>query len=68
VVVAVNRGAAPATARFSPPAEWSGRAPEELWAGGSVRANGDSFEVDVPAAGARIVTLRRAGDPRSAAN
>jgi alpha-amylase len=68
VVVAVNRGAAPATARFAPPPEWSGRAPEELWAGGSVRANADSFEVDVPAAGARIVTLRRAGDPQSAAN
>ena len=67
VVVAVNRGAAPAKARFTPPAEWSGRAPEELWAGGALRATGDSLEVDVPAAGARIVTLRRAGDPQSAA-
>jgi len=54
-------------ARFTPPAEWSGRAPEELWAGGALRATGDSLEVDVPAAGARIVTLRRAGDPQSAA-
>jgi alpha-amylase len=66
VVVAVNRGSAPATARFAPPAEWKGASPEELWAGGAVRASGDSFEVDVPAAGARIVTLRRAGDPQSA--
>jgi alpha-amylase len=67
VVVAVNRGAAPATARFAPPAEWSGRAPEELWAGSAVRATGDSLEFDVPGPGARIVTVRRAGDPPSAA-
>jgi alpha-amylase len=67
VVVAVNRGASPATSRFAPPAEWKGAFPEELWAGGEVRAAGESLEVDVPAGGARIVTLRRAGDPQSAA-
>ena len=67
VVVAVNRGAAPATARFSPPREWTGGAPEELWAGGIVRVAAESVEVEVPAAAARIVTLRRPGDPEPVA-
>ncbi|HEU5250927.1 MAG TPA: DUF3459 domain-containing protein, partial [Thermoanaerobaculia bacterium] len=68
VVVAVNRGTAPATARFSPPSEWTGRGPEELWAGGAVRVTADSVEVEVPPTGARIVTLRRSGDPQPVAN
>jgi hypothetical protein len=63
VVVAVNRGRAPGTARFSQPPDWTGGTPEELWAGGAVRAAAESIEVDVPAAAARIVTLRRPGDP-----
>jgi alpha-amylase len=67
VAVAVNRGGASATARFSAPTEWTGALPEELWAGGAVRVAAGSVEVDVPAAGARIVTLRRAGDPQPVA-
>ncbi|HEX5135269.1 MAG TPA: DUF3459 domain-containing protein, partial [Thermoanaerobaculia bacterium] len=66
VVVIVNRGAAPATARFSPPPEWKGGVPEDLWTGGAVRVAAESAEVEVPAAGARIVTLRRPGDPAMA--
>jgi glycosidase len=67
VVVAVNRGTAPATARFPPAAEWETARPEELWAGGEIRVAGADLEVDVPAIGARIVTIRRAGDPEPAA-
>jgi alpha-amylase len=67
VVVALGRGAAPSTARFAAPPEWKDARPEELWTGAAVRANADSLEVDVPATGARIVTIRRAGDPQSVA-
>lgn len=64
VVVAVNRGAAAATARFPPPPDWAGGAPEELWAGGAVAATAESVGVELPATAARIVTLRRPGDPK----
>jgi alpha-amylase len=67
VVVAVNRGAASATARFPAAAEWEASRPEELWAGGGVRAADGSLEVDVPATSARIITVRRPGDPEPAA-
>ena len=63
VVVAVNRGVAPATARFSPPPDWTGGRPEDVWAGGSVRVLPESVEIEVPPAAARIVTRRRPGDP-----
>ena len=63
VVVAVNRGAASATARFPAPAEWEASRPEELWAGAAVRTADGSLEVDVPATAARIVTVRRTGHP-----
>jgi alpha-amylase len=67
VVVAVNRGSAPATARFSPPEEWSNAVPEDLWAGGAVNVSAGSVGVEVPATAARIVALRRPGDPKPAA-
>ena len=63
VVVAVNRGAASATARFPAPAEWEASRPEEWWAGAAMRTADGSLEVDVPATAARIVTVRRTGDP-----
>jgi glycosidase len=63
VVVAVNRGTASATARFAPAAEWEAARPQEMWAGGEVRAADGSLEIDVPATAARIVTVRRSGDP-----
>jgi alpha-amylase len=63
VVVAVNRGAVPVTARFAAAEEWQAARPVELWAGGGVRPADGSFEVDVPAVAARIVALRRSGDP-----
>lgn len=63
VVVAVNRGAGSATARFPAPAEWEASRPEELWAGAAMRTADGSLEVDVPATAARIVTVRRTGDP-----
>jgi hypothetical protein len=59
----VNRGVAPATARFSPPSDWSGGRPEEVWAGSSVRVLPESVEIEVPPTEARIVTRRRPGDP-----
>ncbi len=66
VVVAVNRGAAPATARFSPAPEWGAARPEELWAGGVIRAGAEAMEVEVPPVAARIVAVRRAGDVKPA--
>jgi alpha-amylase len=66
VVVAVNRGAAAATARFPAAAEWEASRPQELWGGGGVRAADGTLEVDVPATAARIVTVRRSGDPAPA--
>ena len=63
VVVAVNRGAASATARFPAVAEWETLPPQELWSGGGIRTADGTLEVEVPAAAARIVTVRRSGDP-----
>jgi alpha-amylase len=63
VVVAINRGAVPATARFTSPAEWETARPEELWAGSPLREAAGSLELDVPPTAARIVTVRRPGDP-----
>ena len=65
VAVAVNRGNAAATARFSAAAEWATGAPEELWSDGAVRVADGFAEVEVPPAGARIVALRRPGDPEA---
>ncbi len=63
----MNRGATSATARFAAAPEWEAARPEELWAGGAVRAPAEgSLEIDVPAAAARIVTVRRSGDPAPA--
>jgi alpha-amylase len=67
VVVAVNRGSAPATARFPPPEEWPSAVPEDLWAGGAVNVTAGSVGVEVPATAARIISVRRPGDPEAVA-
>jgi alpha-amylase len=67
VVVVVNRGSAPATARFSPPEEWSSAVPEDLWAGGVVNVAAGSAGIEVPATAARIISVRRPGDPEPVA-
>jgi alpha-amylase len=43
VVVAVNRGGAPATATFAPPPEWGGKPPAQLFGAGSLSASGGSL-------------------------
>ncbi|MCM2334373.1 MAG: alpha-amylase family glycosyl hydrolase [Anaeromyxobacteraceae bacterium] len=49
VVVAVNRGEAPASARVARPPAWSGRTVEEaLGAGGTVAGDGEGIVVTVP--------------------
>jgi alpha-amylase len=63
VVVAVNRGAAPATASFEVPAgwaEWKGGPVRDLWKGEDVPRSGDSggrIEVTVGPRDARILGL-----------
>ena len=58
VIVAVNRGAAPATAKVAPPAEWADREVHDLL-GQSAVARGDSGQVivEVPAKSAAVIGL-----------
>jgi alpha-amylase len=61
VVVAVNRGSAPARAAFAPPAEWTGRVPRRLWPAGEplpiAEPGAAAVAVDVPARSALILGL-----------
>ncbi len=59
VVVAVNRGTAPATAGFAPPAEWGTEAVEDAWSGESIPRSGDRIEITVAPREARILTASR---------
>lgn len=56
VVVAVNRGASPATAGFDAPAEWGGRPVRDVWIGEEVPRTGARIEVAVAPWSARILT------------
>ncbi len=60
VVVAVNRGSAPATASFEPPAEWGDSPVRDAWNGEDVPRTGGRIEVSVAPHGARILAAVRA--------
>jgi alpha-amylase len=55
VVVAINRGEEPATARFPAPAPWSGAAVLDLWSGNPVSVSGDTVGVSVAGREAMIL-------------
>ncbi|HEV8581468.1 MAG TPA: alpha-amylase family glycosyl hydrolase [Thermoanaerobaculia bacterium] len=57
VVVAVNRGAAPAAASFEAPAEWKEAPVRDLWNGEAVARTGNKIEVTVAPRGARILAV-----------
>jgi glycosidase len=59
VVVAVNRGAAPATAGFDAPAEWGDRPVRDVWNEEPVPRTGGRVEAQVAARGARIFAVER---------
>ncbi|HEX2224127.1 MAG TPA: alpha-amylase family glycosyl hydrolase [Thermoanaerobaculia bacterium] len=60
VVVAVNRGAQPATASLTPPAEWGPTAAiRDEWNGEPIARSGDRLEVTVAPRQARILTAER---------
>jgi len=62
VVVAVNRGAAPATASFDAPAEWGDASVRDVWHDEAVSRTGARLEVAVAPRSARIFAVeRRAG-------
>jgi glycosidase len=60
VVVAVNRGAAPATAGFEVPAEWGDSPVKDVWNGEDIARTGNRIEAQVAPLGARILTVERA--------
>jgi alpha-amylase len=60
VVVAINRGAAPATAAFDAPAEWKDGSVRDFWKGEDVARSGNRIEVTVGARDARIFGVERA--------
>jgi len=59
VVVAINRGQTPDSARFAPPREWEGARPEDLWGHGRMALEGDSIRIVVAARRGRILGLPR---------
>ena len=58
VVVAINRGSAPATAAFDVPAEWGAAPVRDVWTGEPVARTGGRIEVPVAPKGARIFAIR----------
>jgi alpha-amylase len=58
VVVAINRGSAPATASFDVPAEWGATPPRDVWTGQPVAAAGGKIEAVVAPRSARIFAVR----------
>ncbi|HEY0557064.1 MAG TPA: alpha-amylase family glycosyl hydrolase [Thermoanaerobaculia bacterium] len=58
VVVAINRGSAPATAAFDAPAEWGTAAPRDVWTGQPVAAAGGKIEAVVAPKSARIFAIK----------
>jgi glycosidase len=59
VVVAVNRGTAPATASFDAPAEWGEAPVRDVWNGEEVARTGGRIETQVAPRRARILTVER---------
>ncbi|MBP7149122.1 MAG: DUF3459 domain-containing protein [Acidobacteria bacterium] len=59
VLVAVNRGAQPATAQVAPLAAWGASPPRDAWNDRDVTAGGASLELSIPARGAAIVVAPR---------
>ena len=57
VVVAVNRGAAPAMAKLDAPPEWAGKAVADALSGEPAVSVAGSIEIAAPPVGARILTL-----------
>lgn len=55
VVVAVNRGSAPATATFKIPESWQGQVVTDLWNQENVNATGDSVTIEIGSRKARIL-------------
>jgi alpha-amylase len=64
VVVAVNRGQAPATASFDAPAEWRDAQVRDFWKDEDVPRSGGRIEVTVEPLNARILGARSLGDNR----
>jgi glycosidase len=58
VVVAINRGSAPATAGFDVPAEWGATPVRDVWTGGAVAASGGKVSAVVAPKSARIFSIR----------
>jgi alpha-amylase len=61
VVVAVNRGAAPASARVALPAGWGGRAPVDALGAAAVEVVGQELVVSVPGLRAAVLAPPAAG-------
>jgi glycosidase len=59
VVVAVNRGAAPAAAAFDAPAEWGELPVRDVWNGEEVAPTGGRITAEVAPRGARIFAVER---------
>ncbi len=57
VVVAVNRGAAPATARFAAPVEWGGRTVTDAWGNSAVTMAAGNVELTVAARAASVLVV-----------
>jgi hypothetical protein len=62
VVVAVNRGAAPAAAGFVAPAEWGDRPVRDVWNGEPVSRTGNRIEAAVAPRGSRILAAEHPPD------
>jgi glycosidase len=58
VVVAINRGGAPAMAGFEAPAEWGATPVRDLWSGEAVARTGARIEVPVAPRGVRIFAVK----------
>lgn len=57
VVVAVNRGGAPATAKFAAPAAWAGKTVTDAWGGASVTMTEGNVELTVGARAASVLVV-----------
>jgi len=55
VIVAINRGSAPVTARFAAPAAWAGGSVSDLWNGSAVPVSSGTIETSMEPRTARIL-------------
>jgi glycosidase len=58
VVVAINRGSAPATAGFDVPAEWGAAPARDVWTGEAAAANGGRISAVVAPKSAKIFAIK----------